>query len=283
MRARDRDMSIGTAASQRTALADRRPQAFEVECLRRPFDDNSLSWIAQAIATCATCSLQPSEYLTSMLSSRTFAHTTRPRLRKVSCSFKRPAFFPPASSSPPPGPELPLPDPELPPWPELPPEPLPDPELPEPLPDPELPPEPLPDPELPLVPPEPLLPELDPPLPDPLAAALMPQPNTVRAARPRPSLRKLRLVHIDRLVTEIDHPLHRLRTDVGRLINIRGRTLARRVNFRERFRTFAPPGRTLVGELPSDSRGRENSALPVWYLRNKRTFRSAENQCNLRD
>ena len=70
------------------------------------------------------------------------------------------------------------------------------------------------------MPPEPLLPELDPPLPDPLAAALMPQPNTVRAARPRPSLRNLRLVSFDRLVTQIDHRiLIDVRTDVGRLIN----------------------------------------------------------------
>ena len=114
--------------------------------------------------------------------------------------FKRPPFVLPASSSPPPGPEL-LPSLELPeplPDPELPLDPLPDPELPsEPLPDPELPLEPLPDPELP----DPLLPELDPPLPDPLSAALIPLPNRDTAARPRPKVRKLRLVHIDRLVT----------------------------------------------------------------------------------
>ena len=37
--------------SAQRSLADRRPQAFEVECLCRPFDDNSLGWITQVIAT----------------------------------------------------------------------------------------------------------------------------------------------------------------------------------------------------------------------------------------
>jgi hypothetical protein len=191
-----------------------------------------------------TCSLQPSEYLTSMLPPRTFAHTTRPRLRKVSrycftCAFDCPAFFSSASSSPSsprPGPEFPPP-----PGPEL--SPPPGPEVP--LPGPELSPEPLPDdPELPLVPPpEPPLPELDPPFPDPLAAALTPQPNTAKAARPRPSSKSVRLVHFDCIVPQFDPKTGGVAGSGSR----HAVTLARRGSIRERFRTSALHDLTLVG------------------------------------
>src|SRR5262245_29776102 len=85
-----------------------------------------------------TCSLQPSEYLTSTLSSRTFDQTTRPRpCPDLPSLFPAPDLPPswsgPESSlpSPPPGPELSPPPPlSPPPGPELLPPPPPEPLLP---------------------------------------------------------------------------------------------------------------------------------------------------------